>query len=179
MNRSRRRTPIRGDTLTYRLGGRDAAVLRYQRDKRGSFARRTGVTLTADEIYTVTVVADDDGSDIARRLRFPSRPPTGASEQPARVYVDGTPAPTRSVRASDAASGTNDRQPRSRRRTPIAGTTLIYSLEGADAASFGINPANGQLLTVAGVTLDRSTYTLSTSSPAMGRQPQGLLLRSR
>ena len=39
-----------------------------------------------------------------------------------------------------------------------AGTTLTYSLEGADAASFGINPANGQLLTVAGVTLDRSTY---------------------
>ena len=41
-----------------------------------------------------------------------------------------------------------------------AGTTLAYSLEGADAASFGINPANGQLLTLAGVTLDRSTYTV-------------------
>ena len=39
-----------------------------------------------------------------------------------------------------------------------AGATLIYSLEGADEASFGINPANGQLLTLAGVTLDRSTY---------------------
>ena len=38
------------------------------------------------------------------------------------------------------------------------GDTVTYSLEGADAASFGINPANGQLLTVAGVTLDRSTY---------------------
>ena len=41
-----------------------------------------------------------------------------------------------------------------------AGTTLTYSLEGADAASFRINSANGQLLTVAGVTLDRTTYTV-------------------
>ena len=41
-----------------------------------------------------------------------------------------------------------------------AGTTLTYSLEGADAASFRINAANGQLLTLAGVTLDRSTYTV-------------------
>ena len=42
-----------------------------------------------------------------------------------------------------------------------AGTTLNYTLEGADAASFGINAANGQLLTLAGVTLDRSTYTVT------------------
>ena len=39
--------------------------------------------------------------------------------------------------------------------------TLNYTLEGADAASFGINAANGQLLTLAGVTLDRSTYTVT------------------
>ena len=39
-----------------------------------------------------------------------------------------------------------------------AGTTLTYTLDGADAASFGINAANGQLLTLAGVTLDRSAY---------------------
>ena len=42
-----------------------------------------------------------------------------------------------------------------------AGTTLNYTLEGADAASFGINAANGQLLTLAGVTLDQSTYTVA------------------
>ena len=40
------------------------------------------------------------------------------------------------------------------------GDTVTYSLEGADAASFGINTANGQLLTLAGVTLDRTTYTV-------------------
>ena len=40
------------------------------------------------------------------------------------------------------------------------GDTVTYSLEGADAASFEINTANGQLLTLVGVTLDRTTYTV-------------------
>ena len=40
------------------------------------------------------------------------------------------------------------------------GARLTYILEGTDAAAFGINAANGQLLTLAGVTLDRSTYTV-------------------
>ena len=41
-----------------------------------------------------------------------------------------------------------------------AGDTVTYSLEGADAASFTVNSASGQLLTRSGVTLDRSSYTV-------------------
>ena len=140
-----------GDTLTYRLGGRDAPFFDIN-ETNGQLRTRTGVTLTADEIYTVTVVADDtkNTTEITVSIEATAAPPNNPP-----VFVDGT-STTRSVR-EDAASGTNIGNPVTATDAD-PGTTLIYSLEGADAASFGINPANGQLLTVAGVTLDRSTY---------------------
>ena len=73
------------------------------------------------------------------------------------MFSEGATA-TRSV-ARSAAAGTAIGQP-VRATDADAGATVTYSLEGPDAASFGINPANGQLLTLAGVTLDRSSYTV-------------------
>ena len=140
-----------GDTLDYSLEGRDAALFDVN-DTSGQLLTKSGITLIVDETYTVTVAADD-GSDIARisvSINATAAPPNNPP-----VFTEGASA-ARSVSAS-APAGTSIGAPLTATDAD-AGATLAYSLEGADAASFGINPANGQLLTVAGVTLDRSTY---------------------
>ena len=101
-------------------------------------------------------VAADDGSDIARitvAIEATAAPPNNRP-----VFSEGASA-TRSV-SSSAPAGTSIGLPVTATDAD-AGTTLNYTLEGADAASFGINAANGQLLTLAGVTLDQSTYTVT------------------
>ena len=142
------------DTLTYSLEGRDAALFAINTST-GQLLTKSGVTLLVGETYTVIVVADDgtDTSQITVSIEATAAPPNNPP-----VFSDGASA-TRSV-AAGAPAGTSI-------GTPVAATdadqgdTLTYSLEGQDAASFDINTSNGQLLTVAGVTLDRSTYTVT------------------
>ena len=141
-----------GDTLTYSLEGRDAALFDIN-DATGQLLTKSGVTLIVDT-YTVTVAADD-GVDIARisvTINATAAPPNNPP-----VFTEGASA-ARIVSAS-APAGTSIGAPLTATDAD-AGATLTYSIEGADGASFGINPANGQLLTVAGVTLDRTTYTV-------------------
>ena len=143
-----------GDTLTYSLEGRDAALFDINTSS-GQLLTESGVTLIAGETYTVTVAADD-GTDIARitvAIEATAAPPNNPP-----VFSEGASA-TRSV-SSSAPAGTSIGLPVTATDAD-AGTTLNYTLEGADAASFGINAANGQLLTLAGVTLDQSTYTVT------------------
>ena len=142
-----------GDTLTYSLEGRDAPSFDIN-DATGQILTRSGITLIVDEIYTLTVAADD-GVDIARitvTITATAAPPNNAP-----VFAEGASAAR--DRECDAPAGTSIGAPVTATDAD-AGTTLTYSLEGADAASFGINSANGQLLTLAGVTLDRTTYTV-------------------
>ena len=160
-----------GDTLTYSLEGRDAALFDIN-DTSGQLLTKAGITLIVDETYTLTVAADD-GSDIARisvTINATAAPPNNPP-----VFTEGASA-ARTVSAS-APAGTSIGAPLTATDAD-AGATLTYSIEGADAASFGINPANGQLLTWR-ASRWTGAHTLSRSSPAMGRQPQGLLLRSR
>ena len=140
-----------GDTLTYSLEGRDAPSFTIN-ETNGQLLKKSGVTLLVNVTYTLTVAAND-GKDIARiavTINATAAPPNNPP-----VFTEGASA-ARTVSAS-APAGTPIGAPLTATDAD-AGTTLTYSIEGADAASFGINPANGQLLTVAGVTLDRSTY---------------------
>ena len=140
-----------GATLTYSLEGNDAASFDIN-DTSGQLLTKAGITLIVDETYTLTVAADD-GSDIARisvSINATAAPPNNPP-----VFREGASA-ARTVSAT-APAGTSIGAPLTATDAD-AGATLAYSLEGADAASFGINPVNGQLLTLAGVTLDRSTY---------------------
>ena len=140
-----------GDTLTYSLEGRDAPSFTIN-ETNGQLLKKSGVTLLVNVTYTLTVAAND-GKDIARiavTINATAAPPNNPP-----VFTEGASA-ARTVSAS-APAGTSIGAPLTATDAD-AGATLTYSIEGADAASFGINPANGQLLTVAGVTLDRSTY---------------------
>ena len=141
-----------GDTLTYGLEGRDAGLFDID-DALGQLLTRTGISLIAGEFYTVIVTADD-GTDVARitvSIEVTAGPPNNVP-----VFSEGATA-TRSV-ARSAAAGTAIGQP-VRATDADAGATLNYTLEGADAAFFDINSANGQLR-VAGVALDRIMYTV-------------------
>ena len=142
-----------GDTLTYSLEGTDAGSFDINTST-GQLITKAGVTLAAGTTYEVEVVASD-GTDSARitvTIEATAGPPNNLP-----VFSDGASA-TRSV-ARSAPAGTAIGQP-VRATDADAGTTLNYTLEGTDAASFDINSANGQLLTLAGVTLDQSTYTV-------------------
>ena len=143
-----------GDTLTYSLEGRDAASFDINTSS-GQLLTRSGVTLIARETYTVTVAADD-GTDISKitvAIEATAAPPNNPP-----VFSEGASA-TRNVSRS-APAGTSIGQPVTATDSD-PGTTLNYTLEGADATSFDINASNGQLLTVAGVTLDRNSYTVT------------------
>ena len=143
-----------GDTVAYSLEGRDAASFAIN-ETNGQLLTKSGVTLLAGETYTVVVVADDgtDTSRITVSIEATVAPPNNPP-----VFSEGASA-TRNVSRS-APAGTSIGLPVTATDSD-PGTTLNYTLEGADATSFGINAANGQLLTAAGVTLDRNSYTVT------------------
>ncbi len=140
-----------GDTITYTIEGRDAALFDIG-ETNGQLLTRSGVTLIAAEAYTVTVVADD-GKD--RALITVTIEATAAPPNNPPVFREGTSA-TRTV-ARSAPAGTAIGRPVTATDTD-AGATLTYSLEGTDAASFSIVASSGQIRTRA--TLDRTRYTV-------------------
>ena len=113
--------------------------------------------LTALTLYEVEVRATNaEGTSAWSNSGFESTNAPGANNPP--VFEEGTSA-TRSVRAT-AQAGASIGQPVTATDSD-SGDTLTYSLEGTDSASFGINSANGQLMTIAGVTLVAgTTYTV-------------------
>ena len=142
-----------GDTLTYSLGGRDAASFAIN-TANGQLLTKSGVTLIADETYTVTVSADD-GRDIAS-ITVSIEAVAGPPNNPP-VFSEGASA-TRNVRRN-APAGTAIGSPFTATDADTD-DTITYTLEGADAASFDINGSTGQLTTRSGVTLDRASYTV-------------------
>ena len=146
-----------GDTLSYRLEGRDAGLFDIN-DATGQLLTKSGITLLAQEEYTVIVVADD-GTDTARitvtiatTAATPNSPPEFPASEDGQRSVD-----------EDATAGTNIGAPVAADDT--AGDTLTYTLGGTDAASFAIVEATGQLQTrVALDAATKSSYTVTVTA---------------
>ena len=145
-----------GDTLSYRLEGRDAGLFDIN-DATGQLMTKSGITLLVSEEYTVIVVADD-GTDTARitvtiatTAATPNSPPEfPASETGARSVHEGATVGT-DIGAPVAAQDPGD--------------TLTYTLGGTDAASFDIVAATGQLQTNAALdAATKSTYTVTVTA---------------
>ena len=136
-----------GDTLTYSLGGTDAASFNID-GSTGQLRTLAGVALTATS-YTVTVIATDQGAasaEITVTINVTNRAPAFSSTTTTRSVPSSATAGTpigAPVTATDADTG----------------DTLTYTLEGADQASFRINNSTGQLFTRAA--LDDTSYTVT------------------
>ena len=150
-----------GDTLTYSLSGDDAAS--FAIDNAGQITTVAGVTYDYEvesyrfePWYSLTVTADDGrrqsaSIDVTVSLTDVDDAPA-ENLPPAFHEGDST---TRSV-AENSPAGTKVGNPVT--AYDLNGDKLTYlALDGADGASFALDPDTGQLTTIAGVTYDYDT----------------------
>ena len=145
-----------GDTLTYSLGGADAAAFSID-DTTGQLQTSAALDYETQTSYSVIVSVSDDsgGSDsITVTINI-----TDVNENRAPVFTDGS-STTRAV-AENTDSGQNIGTMISA-TDPNTGDTLTYTLGGADAASFSIDGTTGQLQTSAALDYETQTsYTVT------------------
>ena len=147
-------TDMNNDTLTYSLGGTDAASFKID-GASGQLQTRGALDYETKTFYSVTVsVSDGDGSSDSIDVTISV---TNVNEAPS--FTDGANT-TRAI-AENTASETNIGMAVAA-IDPDTGDTLTYTLGGADAASFSINGTNGQLQTKAALDYETKTsYTLT------------------
>ena len=152
-----------GDALAYSLSGTDAASFEIG-GTTGQIATKAGADYDYESksSYSLAVnVSDGNGGEIGTpvtvNLTDVNEAPAFASASATRQVAENSPAGT-SVGASITA-------------TDPDGDALTYSLSGADAASFGIDAATGQIATIAGVAYDyetKSSYSLTAEAVDAG-----------
>ena len=139
-------TDADGDTLTYSLGGTDAASFAIVASS-GQLRTRAALDYETKDSYRVTVRAADtvgDSGDITVTISVTdvNDPPTFNEGTTAARSVDENTAANTKIGAPVAATDADD-------------ATLTYSLGGRDAASFAIDSSNGQLRTKAALDYER------------------------
>ena len=142
------------DTLTYTLGGTDAAAFDLF-STTGQLQTKAALDYEKKSSYAVTITVDDgnDGSDsIDVTINV-----TNVNDAP--TFTDGS-ITTRYVDA-DAASGINIGDPIA--ATDDENDTLTYTLGGTDAASFSIVDTSGQLQTSAALDENTESYSVTVS----------------
>ena len=147
-------TDADNDTLTYSLGGTDAASFGIVGTS-GQLQTSAALDYETKSSYTVTVsVSDGKGGTDTITVTINV---TDANDAP--IFTDGE-STSRSV-AEDTATGNNI-------GSVVAATdaddgdTLTYTLSGTDAASFSIDSTSGQLQTLAALNFeDKSSYTFT------------------
>ena len=145
------------DTLTYTLGGTDAASFSID-GTNGQLQTSAALDYETKTSYSVIVsVSDDNGGSDSITVTINI---TDVNENRAPVFTDGS-STTRAV-AENTGSGQNIGTMPSQPQTCGYADTLTYTLGGADAASFSINGTNGQLQTKAALDYETQTsYTVT------------------
>ena len=156
-----------GDTLTYSLGGIDAASFAIVSTS-GQLQTKAALNYERKTSYSVTITVSDGngGSDsITVTINITNVVNEGTAQQntnSAPTFTEGIGA-TRSV-AENTAAGTNI-------GTAVAATdansgdTLTYSLGGTDAASFAIVSTSGQLQTKAALNFEvKNSYSVTVTA---------------
>ena len=148
-------TDADNDTLTYTLGGTDAASFGIVGTS-GQLQTKAALDYETKNTYSVTVsVSDGNGASDSITVTISV---TDANDAP--VFTDGNSA-TRAI-AENTAAKTNI-------GTAVAATdqdndTLTYTLGGTDAASFGIVGTSGQLQTKAALDYEtKNAYSVTVS----------------
>ena len=145
-------TDVDGDTLTCTLSGTDAVAFSIV-NTNGQLRTRAALDFETKNSYSVTVdVSDGNGGSDSIPVTINV---TNVNEAPSFA----TTTATRSI-AENTGANTNIGDPFT--ATDVdANTTLAYTLDGTDAASFSINSTNGQLRTSAALDYEKKTsYTV-------------------
>ena len=147
-------TDADNDTLTYTLGGTDAAAFNIDRTT-GQIKTKASLDYETKNTYSVTLTVSDG---LATDTIVVTINVTDIDENRAPIFTEGSNA-TRKV-AENATAGMNI-------GNAIAATdpdndTLTYSLGGQDASAFGIDTTTGQLRTNASLDYEtKSIYSVS------------------
>ena len=148
-------TDADNDPLTYTLGGTDAASFSIV-STTGQLRTNAALDYETKAAYTVTVsVSDGNGGSDSITVTINV---TDINENRTPVFADGA-STIRSI-AENTAAGQHI-------GTAVAATdadndTLTYTLDGTDAASFGIDATTGQLKTKAALDYEtKNTYTVT------------------
>ena len=160
------------ETLTYSLGGTDAAKFRVRDNGQIEVAAGTKLNYETKDTYMVTVMARD---------------PLGASASiPVTIMVTNVDEAPEIMRALDAnvapefASATTSRTVAENTAAgedignPVAANdansdALTYALSGTDAASFDIDMGSGQLMTLAALDYEtKATYSVTVTASDSG-----------
>ena len=154
-----------GDTVTYSLGGTDAASFAINASS-GQLKTKAALDYETKPTYTVEVTARD-ASSLSAAITVTVNV-TNVNEDPT---FGERAAATRSV-SENTATNTNIGDPIT--ATDLdAGDTLTYSLGGTDAASFAINASSGQLKTKAALDYEaKPTYEVAVQV-SNGKNVQG------
>ena len=149
--------PDTGDTPAYTLEGADLDSFDID-SASGQIQTKSGVTYDHEvkSSYSVTVKADDNNGgtatiDVTITVADVNEPPEFSVETASRTIAENT---TTGVAIGAPVTAAD----------PDNGDTLTYTLEGADADSFGIDSASGQIQTKSGVTYDhevKSSYSVT------------------
>ncbi len=145
------------DTLTYTLSGADMDSFDID-DTTGQLMTKADLDYETKMTYTVMVTATDpDGESDSITVTITV---TDVEENQAPMFP-GAEA-TRNI-AENTPAGVNIGQPVT--ATDADDDTLTYTLGGADAASFDIDPTSGQLMTKAALDREtKSTYTVTVTA---------------
>ncbi len=149
--------PDAEDTITYSLGGTDAASFNIVSTS-GQLKTKAALDYETKNSYTVTVIATDTG-DTTDTITVTINV-TDVDENRAPVFTDGESA-ERSI-AENTGAGVNIGNAVS--ATDADDDTLNYSLGGTDAASFDIGSTNGQLRTKTALDYEtKNAYSVTVS----------------
>ena len=143
-----------GDTLTYTLGGIDAASFSID-STTGQLQTQAALDYENKSSYSVIVTASDGSLTDSITITINV---TDVNEAP--TFTDGA-ATTRQIAEN---VGANINIGNAVAATDPDGDTLDYTLGGTDAASFAIDATNGQLKTEAALDFEtKQTYTVTIS----------------
>ena len=148
-----------GDTLTYTLGGTDAAAFGIVQSS-GQLQTSAALDFETKDSYAVTVSVSD-GNGGADSINVTINVTKVDEPNNAPSFTEGTDT-MRSV-AENTASGQNIGAPVTATDTDT-GDTLTYTLGGTDAAAFGIVQSSGQLQTSAALDFEtKDSYAVTVS----------------
>ena len=160
------------ETLTYSLGGADAAKFRVRDNGQIEVASGTELDYETKDTYMVTVMAEDPlgvsaSIEVTIMVTDLDEMPDIMRAPDANVAPEFASATTSRTVAENTAAGEDI-------GTPVAATdnngdTLAYTLGGTDAASFAIDSDTGQLMTKAALDYEtKSTYSVTVTASDSG-----------